>query len=197
MIYFNITYNKNIFFLRRWECKGSSHEVTIVMFSRCFYKVNISYLSIGCFFSESTDAFVISQTHEPFIFLNLKIWIYGSFTAVLAIQPWPFCPYKPLSWQENFVYYQIQWQQQQYRFIFSIKYNFYMWFYCKFCTLIREQSFFLLKYVLQLSKHASNRESKLAPSNKPRNPPTSATKLEKPYNWYCSITCTWKEKFLT
>ena len=28
---------------RRWECKGSSHEVTIVMFSRCFYKASFTF----------------------------------------------------------------------------------------------------------------------------------------------------------
>ena len=54
----------------------------------------------------------------------------------------------------------------------------------------RTLSFFLLKYLFPLSKHDSKRESKLAPSNNPKNPPTSATKLEKPYNSYCSITCT-------
>ena len=39
------------------------------------------------------------QTHEPFIFLNLKFWIFGSFKAVLASQLWPSSPYKPLSCQ--------------------------------------------------------------------------------------------------
>ena len=29
---------------QRWEQKGSSHEVTIVMFSRCFYKVRSGIL---------------------------------------------------------------------------------------------------------------------------------------------------------
>ena len=36
------------------------------------------------------------QNHKPFIFLNLKIWIFGSFKAVGASQTWPSCPYKPL-----------------------------------------------------------------------------------------------------
>ena len=39
------------------------------------------------------------QTHEPFVYLNLKIWIFGSYKAVLANQLWPSCPYKPLNCQ--------------------------------------------------------------------------------------------------
>ena len=32
------------------------------------------------------------QTHELFTFLNLKIWIFGTFKAVIASQPWSSCP---------------------------------------------------------------------------------------------------------
>ena len=32
------------------------------------------------------------QTHEHFIFLKFRIWIFGSFLAVVVSQPWPSCP---------------------------------------------------------------------------------------------------------
>ena len=43
-------------------------------------------------------------------------------------------------------------------------------------------------YLFATSKISSIRESKLAPRRSPKNPPTSATKLEKPYSSYCSVT---------
>ena len=37
----------------------------------------------------------LKHISKPFIFLNLKVWIFARFKALLASQPWPSCPYKP------------------------------------------------------------------------------------------------------
>ena len=51
------------------------------------------------FFQEKLMHLSYHQTDEPFIFLNLRIWVLGIFNAALASQTLIFCPYMPLSCQ--------------------------------------------------------------------------------------------------
>ena len=60
--------------------------------SRLLDRRNSGESTKGGFFSESTYWCIWSfpQTHGPFIFLKMKIWIFGILKAVLGRQPGPF-----------------------------------------------------------------------------------------------------------